>query len=1204
LSASYEPKLYRFDRNAVVVASAGTGKTHALVGVILHALLGATNLVGRGKAVDPRRLIATTFSRKAGAEIRVRLVQELEKIAAGAPTAYDTTLRENHPHPDKIAKEARRALEQIGRSQIGTLHAFATSIVKAHALELGLPLGLEFEREEDRKQRMIDAVVFATEELNRVHPNEIRLLVDTQNGVDLFVQSVYAFLVRLEEDGGRASDLVIRDDSPQIEKWRTELLDHARFFAEELNVAEARVVAAGDLSGEAVAAFLGKMRATGEPIKKRPRFFEFREEIKRTKSTTNNLAGGDLGALFQMAPQFGAASSVMKGLISSAQERFHGTSRTDSVVGFSDVLRLARDLVRDYPSVAHDVSDEYDALLVDECQDTSRVQSELVQLLWDRSHRDRERGEIRGFSHVRPKGLFVVGDRKQSIYGFRGADVSIFAEIVVGLAGQEAVSALGVPENVVKIPEAPTAEFFSLVMNRRGQPELLSFANAFSQKRFVPENPEALYEIRYAPTTEDLRSPLGEAQAGVCRTEWIKLGVEKNSDAPWEAKAIALRIVEIMKKGEPRRKDGERASFRDIAVLAHTNAMLDAAAYALAEFDIPYVVAGRGFYSSTEVRDLAAMLSLILNPLDTTSLLTVLRGTWGGVHDETLVGLTDGKRGLIRLGAGWESAPRRSLVRKEDEPILQRIRHVVESLRRNVERLGAGGLLRAAVESLELEETLVLLPRGPQRVANVRKLLSLADKESEPRRFVDALHRRATEDTTESDAATFSEGEDAVRLLTVHASKGLDFPIVFIPELGRPKTGVSRKVAELGIGTVGGKNELAIRLIDRSGRSAEPPAYRAIRKEAALREQAERQRLAYVAVTRASSHMALVGFKVPPKESKASEAALSNMDILRKIAEEDESRATAHLSVREMSLREIEEGAKERRASLQAAVAPFEPIAPHVRSLPIAPTSLQDFHHCARRFQMVHLLAFPERHTFRRRSKKEQSEAATGMSPELEGTIAHAVLERAPLAIFGTEELHGRVEQLLAEEGLPKEHGSHSVVAERVVRFLRGSYAARMREQGAELLRERTFTFSVAGLPGSPEVKLRGTIDLIVRWPNGDVDVIDYKRARGPDATLHAFQLDLYTLAVHQAFPEAKVIRRGVVFLGGDAEEPAWLPEADRESVAHDVAHLGANLARARMADSFERAPIAVCERIRCGFIERCYGDGSADANPDSETTT
>lgn len=1205
MSASTESKLYRFERNAVVVASAGTGKTHALVGVILHALLGATNLVGKGKPVDPRRLIATTFSRKAGAEIRVRLVHELEKIAAGAATPYDALLKENHSHHEKIAKEARRTLEQIGRSQIGTLHAFATSIVKAHALELGLPLGLDFEREEDRKQRMVDAIIFATEELNRTHPNDIRLLIDTQNGVDPFVQAASSFLARLEEDGGRASALVVRNDSVQIDAWRDELRDHALFFANEMKMPEAAVVAAGDLSADAIAAFVGKSRASGALREKRARFFEFREEIKRTKSTTNGAAGGDLGALFSMAPRIAEAATVMKMLLASAQERFHSTSRTDSVVGFSDVLRLARNLLRDHPAVAEEVSNDYDALLVDECQDTSRVQSELVQLLWAEDHRTRGRGEIGGFSRVRPKGLFVVGDRKQSIYGFRGADVSIFSEIVVGLAGERAVSALGVPTSAVKIPEKPTADFFSLVVNRRGEPELLSFANVFSQRRFVPENSDALYEIRYAPETEDLESPSGEPKEGVCRTEWIKVGNEKNSDAPWEAKAIALRILEIMKRGEPRRKDGERASFRDVAVLAHTNGMLDAVAYALAEFDIPYVVAGRGFYSSTEVRDLAAMLALVLNPQDATALLTVLRGTWGAVHDETILGLTDGKRGLIRLGSGWDSAPRRSLIRKEDEPSLARMRSVVESLRRNVERLGPGGILRAAVDAFQLEETLILLPRGAQRVANVRKLISLAEKENDPRSFLESLHRRATDDTTESDAATFSEGEDAVRLLTVHASKGLDFPIVFIPELGRPKAGVSRRVAELGIGTANGSNELAIRVIDKNGRSAEPPAYRAIRKEASLREQAERQRLAYVAITRASSHMAMVGFKKAPIESKATEAAASNMDILRKIADDDALRAAAHLSVREMSLAEIEEASKERRASLAIAIEPFRPVMTRVRSLPIAPTSLQDFHHCARRFQLVHLLALPERHAFRKRTKRVASaEDVHAMSPELEGTIAHAVLERVPPEAFGDKAADAIVEQLLAEEGLPKEHASHAPVAERVLRFMRGAYGSRLRDEKAELIRERTFTFSIASDGDVPEVKLRGTIDLIVRWPDGTVDVIDYKRARGPDATIHSFQLDLYTLAVNQAFPEATRIRRGVVFLGGEADEPAWLGEADLKGVAADVANLGGRLTRARISDSFARSPIAVCERIRCGFIERCYGDGSAEANPVSETTT
>ena len=153
-------------------------------------------------------------------------------------------------------------------------------------------------------------------------------------------------------------------------------------------------------------------------------------------------------------------------------------------------------------------------------------------------------------------------------------------------------------------------------------------------------------------------------------------------------------------------------------------------------------------------------------------------------------------------------------------------------------------------------------------------------------------------------------------------------------------------------------------------------------------------------------------------------------------------------------------------------------------------------------------------------------------------------------------------------------------------------------------MRERDFSFTVPGDHEQPDVLLRGTIDLLVEWPDGSVDVVDYKRARGPDPDIHAFQLDLYTLAVQDAYPNATAIRRGIVFLGGDAGEPKWLAAPHLAELARTVSALGARLVTARLSDSFGRAPETVCERIRCGFYERCYGDRSAEENPPLATTT
>lgn len=146
--------IYAFPRNLVLAASAGTGKTHALVGVVVHLLVRDREGRGRGKAqpLDPSRIVATTFSRKAAAEIRTRVTQELERLASAPETsAYIDGLRgdrasgrDGEPLADEAIKaRARRALARLPAARFGTLHSFATGIVRAHAIELGLGPGFD-----------------------------------------------------------------------------------------------------------------------------------------------------------------------------------------------------------------------------------------------------------------------------------------------------------------------------------------------------------------------------------------------------------------------------------------------------------------------------------------------------------------------------------------------------------------------------------------------------------------------------------------------------------------------------------------------------------------------------------------------------------------------------------------------------------------------------------------------------------------------------------------------------------------------------------------------------------------------------------------------------------------------------------------------------------------------------------------------------
>lgn len=1189
--------LYSMPRNLVLAASAGTGKTHALVGVVVHLLVGAR----AGGAVDPARIVATTFSRKAAAEIRARVSLEIDELArAPSSSVYARGLLEalgGRSSERDLARRAAKARSRLPHAKFGTLHSFATGIVQRYALELGLGPRFELATEAATRLCAEDAIAAALEARLGGSSGVLHALTEAAGGIDRLVQSLRRILVQLEEDGRSARELEIdEEDAHRVEAMMRELVLHARAISGHARVEEeAREMGRAWDSGdegriERAAAAMTALRASKSMPPELEAFFAFRSTLP---GSPNAEKGRRLTRAWRARHRFGEHARFVRDVLADAEARIDEAGRARAELGFGEVLRAARELLRTRPDVADEVGAEIDALLVDEFQDTSRVQRDLLQLLWADPSLRPEAGAIPPLSSVRRTGLLVVGDRKQSIYGFRGADVGVFAELAVGLAGRSAREALGIPAGVAWEPAEPLADFHALRHNRRSVPSILAFANAFSARRFqVGEPPPQLFEIEYVPATEDLlvppeRAPGAEA-VGAPRTTWLRVRPKgPTSSRIEEALVITARVRDIVLRGEPKVDGGERApTYRDIAVLATTNAMLDAVAFALAQADVPYVVSGKGFFRTREVADLAAMLALVLDPSDKVAALEVLRGPWAAVHDETLLGLVSPGRGLVPPSS-WSAPPDPRLIREEDLPVLEAIASLVSSLGRAAARLGAGAILREAVRACALEEVLAAMPRGRQRVANVQKLLAMADGHPDARAFHRWVVDAAELELSESEAATFSDADDAVRLLTVHASKGLDFPIVIVPEIGSARDRADRSVARVSIGEAAAPNVLSVRVADEAGLVLEPPSYLRAYDAARRRERAERQRLAYVAVTRASDAMFLVG-------GRASEAPLDpGVSSLG---------AVEALGPDVLGVEDVDVPPAPRPTELDPRPGPVVDatergrVTPSWRVLPVAPTALADFEHCARRFELVHVLGLPEHARGGRGAAADVGEAAPALDARAQGTLAHAVLERLPAdAFFGAPDPEEAVSRLLTSAGVPKEHAQHAAIADRALRFLATDYVRTLSERGAAISRELAFVLPIDGGPAR-SVSLRGSIDLVVEWSDGSVDVVDYKSASEGDTASYALQLDVYFLAAKARFPNARRVRAGLAFLGGSRAEPAWRAVPPEREIRERIATLGDELVQARWREAFPRAPIDRCEAIHCGFIGRCHprrGEGT-----------
>ncbi|HWX44760.1 MAG TPA: UvrD-helicase domain-containing protein, partial [Solirubrobacteraceae bacterium] len=489
-----------------------------------------------------------------------------------------------------------------------------------------------------------------------------------------------------------------------------------------------------------------------------------------------------------------------------------------SALDFDDLELRARDLLESHPGVRRMWAERLELLMVDEFQDTNRRQLALLGLL--------ERGN-----------LLTVGDELQSIYGFRHAEVEIIRERHRELAAR--------------------GEAIALVRNFRGRPPLIAAVNSVFAERFgeaytplIPareetDGGEPLIELLLTDRSGWASSPHAHAIAGElpAATLWRQA----------EARLLAQRVAELVAGGQ--------AAAGDVAVLLRAAGDLPVYERALEERGLRTLAAVGSFWGHQQVGDLLAWLHALANPLDELALYSALASPLVGISSDglALVALRaraegSGAWAAIAHGEGdlyvGLSAP--------DRERLLRFAERFAAERRVAGARGAAELLLRALSHSGYERHVLSLPWGERRLANIHKLLRLARRHEaaegpDLRGFLDRVAERgALAESSEPHAPTGSE-PDAVRLLTVHAAKGLEFPVVCLADLGRTGNGAPPDllVDETRIG-------LRLARLDGS-----PPAeclrYEELSQERRHAEAREEERIVYVAMTRARERLLLSG---------------------------------------------------------------------------------------------------------------------------------------------------------------------------------------------------------------------------------------------------------------------------------------------------------------------------------------------------------
>ncbi len=502
-------------------------------------------------------------------------------------------------------------------------------------------------------------------------------------------------------------------------------------------------------------------------------------------------------------------------------------------VTFDGLLTRARDLLRDHPELRSRVRQSIDVILVDEFQDTDPLQYEIVFFL-----AEEESGQSREAyrANLAPGRLFIVGDPKQSIYRFRGADMSAYARAVGHImdGGGKALtlsSSFRAPASVLQ----PINEMFRKIIG--------SGAGA-----------AACYEPPYEAINSALKRSSGK-QSG---TELWSV-TSGNGKAP---RADARRLLEgrAIAQWIRRGVDEGAFSYADNVLLFRALTAVDPYLRALREWDVPFVVqGGSALRNRPEVADLLSLLRALVNPNDPVALLGVLRSPLGGCSDVDLLRFkARGHAVHLQSTQGFDEA---------DFPAISNALRMLHRLKENVRALPVDAGLRAILEQTPLLELNACSYHGAQRVANLRRLIERITDVA----LRESLSLEATLDLVEKevlvegDSPLADETVEAVRVLTIHSAKGLEFPIVFLPDLAREdkKRGLGGAARWIeGRGANGHHPSLALNL-DGVVNSAWTEA----ENEENLHRVAEEKRVFYVACTRARERLILVNGQPKPRSS-------------------------------------------------------------------------------------------------------------------------------------------------------------------------------------------------------------------------------------------------------------------------------------------------------------------------------------------------
>lgn len=1054
--------------NVSLLAGAGSGKTYVLMKRFVQILRADLS-------VNPTNIVAITFTRKAADEIKGRVRQAVGECVEQAQTDLERLRWQEH-------------LQKVESAPISTIHSLCSRILRDNPVET--QLDPEFTILED-----FEAQDFFKETLQQYLRKNIkdnaalRRLVQTY-GVNSFVNQVTAL-------GDKLSELVREENlvEPYLKAKEELPALQQKLFAAVCEVIEAREALGAKTKGRQTlteaAGLLDEMQKQLLAPEPDCSLLDASGVVK----VSGKALAAELTNLKNLRQELNHVLLNAKGCdlvqdwLAVLQEFYACLSarKQENNVLFNDDLDLlAIEHLQKNEALRQKYQERYKYIMVDEFQDTNERQRQLIYLLCG--------NKLDGKNN-----LFIVGDVKQSIYRFRHADVSVFNRVKEDIA-QNAGQNLGMKTNfrsTQSIVESCNTAFCQLMDLPKEEICLEHHEGANTGGAKV-----CLLQVPYKSKDDDL---------GAKEDKWQK-----------EAEAIAAYLQQELPKVEPQLRPGASK-----AILLRAMTHCEILRQTLQGYGINCVVVkGKGFYEQQEVLDILNLLAALHNRYASLELAGALRSNYFGLDDATLTQLfwqTENDKPLWDVLQAVGSGELQLNLQPEQQALAMQAAERLRSLRQAAALMALPELFAQLCDELKPEFVLSQQENGPSKLANVKKLRRLAQQYCQTKQASLAEWLQNVKDlraSSSKEPAATVQADDALQIMTIHNSKGLEFDLVILPQLDKSVKGDTASIKYLP-GKEGEQGLLGIKVPDKEMQLQNSGVYELAKARDSELEEEESRRLLYVAMTRAQKQLLMVGTVA---EEKLPEAVIGLPSAkgwwqqLQAVFEADWEKQESScpwvrlLCADALSPAVVQQGEQQKLALEPLALSPLPAYAACGRTCFTA-SALQTYLHCQRQYYYQQVLAVPEL------EQTVAGEQAHELPASVTGSIVHKALElyngynaEAVFAIALQENAPGAV------GGWAKQLFTNYIVSD--------LYKALPKKQKRELEFVQ---------PLQQELAAEGVIDLLAFDEADKMIIVDYKTGTPPEPDEvklgYAYQLALYKDAAEKLYPGKRVVRAELHFL-------------------------------------------------------------------------